>query len=79
MSAEALLEPGQDRPCRPDRELLTGDLEDERPEGIEPGQLVDPRARVEVGMRIDQPREDRVRLPEELARSRVGNRGHLRR
>jgi hypothetical protein len=32
-------------------------------------------------MRIDQPRKDRVRLPEELARSGIGDRsaGHVRR
>jgi hypothetical protein len=37
--------------------------------------FVDPRARAEVGMRIDQPREDGVRVLEELARSGIGDRG----
>ena len=40
----------------PDGELLAGDLEDERPKGVEPGKLVDPCARVEVGMRVDAAR-----------------------
>jgi hypothetical protein len=74
VSSEVLLEPGQDRSSCPDGKLLAGDLEDQRSEGIEPGELVDPGARAEVGMRVDHPPEDRVRVPEELARNRIGDR-----
>jgi hypothetical protein len=74
VSAEVLLEPGQDRSRRSDGELLACDLEGERPEGVERGELADPRARAEVGMRVDHPRQDRIRVPEELAHSGIGER-----
>ncbi len=43
-------------------------LEDERAEGIEHKELVDPRAPTEVRMRVDQARENRIGVAEELAR-----------
>jgi len=73
VSFEALLEPGQDRSCRPDGELLAGDLEDERAEGVEAGELVDPRPWMEVRMRVDHAREHRIGVPEELARPGIGD------
>src|SRR6266545_8306820 len=67
-----LLEARQDVSRRPDGELLAGDLKDERAEGIQPRELVDPRARTEVRMRVDQARENRIGVPEELARRGIG-------
>jgi hypothetical protein len=58
-------------------ELLAGDLKDERPEGIERWKLVHPGPRAEIRSRVDHPREHGVRLPEELARHGIGNRGSL--
>jgi len=49
-----LLETTQDRPCRPDGELLADDLEDERPERIKRRELVEPGARMEVRVRVDK-------------------------
>lgn len=79
MPAEMFLQPGQDRPGRPDGELLPGHLEDQRPKRVEPGKFVDPRARMEVGMRLDYPGEHRIGVPEELARRGIGDRcgGHV--
>src|SRR2546421_7400214 len=70
---------GDDRPGRGDGELLAGDLEDERPEGIERRKLVHPGSRAEIRPRVDQPREHGVRLPKELAGLGIGNRGSLAR
>ena len=75
MPSESLLEMRDDRPGRADRQLLARDLEDERPEGIERRKLVHPGPRTEVRPRVDQPREHRIRLPEELARIGIGKRG----
>src|SRR5262249_31259485 len=55
-----------DRPRRGDGELLAGDLEDERSEAIERRELVQPGPRTEVRPRVDQSREHRVRVAEEL-------------
>src|SRR5439155_4853931 len=71
MPAEALLEAGENRACRAHRELLARDLEDERAEGVEPGELVDPRARAEIGMRVDQAREHGIGVPKVLARGGI--------
>jgi hypothetical protein len=49
VSAEVLLKPGEDRSRRSDGELLACDLEGERPEGVERGELADPRARAKSG------------------------------
>src|SRR5438270_7419369 len=66
-----------DRPGRGDGELLAGDLEDERPEGIERGKLFHPGPRAEIRPRVDQPRERGVCLPKKFARFGMGNRGLL--
>src|SRR5580765_8312236 len=66
-----------DRPGRSDGQLLACDLEDERAEGIERRELVQPGARTEVRPRVDEPREHRVRLTQEFARLGIGNRGSL--
>src|SRR5207244_9246869 len=68
-----LLEAGQDGSSGSDGELLAGDLEDERAEGVEPGELVDPGAWMEVRMRVDQARENRIGVPEKLARLGIGD------
>jgi hypothetical protein len=47
---------------------LARDLEDERPERVKRGKLVQPGPRTEVRPRINQPRENRIRLAKELAR-----------
>jgi hypothetical protein len=60
-----LLEARQNGSRRPDGELLAGDLKDERAEGIQPREFVDPRARTEVWMRVDQARENRIGVSEE--------------
>src|SRR5262249_28570375 len=75
MPAEVLREPGQDRSGRADGQLLAGDLEQERPEGIKPRQFVDPRAWPEVGMRVDDAGEDRIGVAKELPRSGIGDGG----
>jgi hypothetical protein len=77
MPSESLLQVRDDRAGRADRELLAGDLEDERPEGVKRRKLVHPRPRPEIRPRVDQPREHRVRVPKELARLGIGNRGSL--
>ena len=48
------------------------------PKASKPGELVDPGARMEVRMCVDQACEDRIGVPEELARSGIGDgrRGH---
>ena len=56
MPCELLLESAQDGPRRLDGELLADDLEDERPEGIERRELVEPGTRMEVWARVDQAR-----------------------
>ena len=71
LSSEVLLETGHDCPRRADRELLAGDLEDQRPEGIERRELVEPSPRAEVRVRIDDPREHRVGLAKK--RPRLGS------
>ena len=75
MPTEAVPHPGHDRPRRGDGELLAGDLEDERSECVERRKLVEPGPGAETGPRVDQTREDRVRIPKELARHRIGRRG----
>ena len=74
MASEALLETGQDRPRRADGELLAGDLKDERPEGIEPRKVVHPGPWTEIRPRIDQPGENRIRLPKKRPRRGIGDR-----
>ena len=61
-----------------DGQLLARNLEDERREGVEGRKLVHPRPRTKVGPRVDQPCEDRVRLPKKLACIGVGLRARLR-
>src|SRR5437868_4545680 len=68
-----------DRPGRGDRQLLARDLEDERPESIEWRKLVHPGSWAETRARNDQLREYGVRLPQELARLAIGERGSLAR
>jgi hypothetical protein len=63
-----LLEARQDDSRRPDGELLAGDLEDERAEGIEPRELVDPRARAEA---IVNTLNNRVLIVDPRARAEV--------
>src|SRR4051794_12440939 len=75
MSSEALLETRQDRPCGPDGELLADHLEDEHPKGVERRKLLDPCPRAEVRMRVDQARENRVGVSQELARLGIGDGG----
>jgi hypothetical protein len=53
---------------------LAGDLEDHRPEGIERREFVHPRSRTEVLARVDDPSEDGIGLPEDLARTRISDR-----
>src|SRR5215204_390445 len=77
MSSEALLETPQDRPCRADGQLLTDDLKDERSERVKRRELVEPCPRTEVRLRIDEPPENRIGLPEKLTRLRIGARGSL--
>ena len=73
--SESLLEVSDDRPRRGDRQLLAGDLEDERAEGVERRKLVQPGAGTEVGPLVDQPREHRVGAPQELARRTIDRHG----
>jgi hypothetical protein len=72
MPPESLLQMRDDRAGRRDRELLAGDLEQERPEGVERRELVGPGSGTEVRMRIDQARENRICVSEELTRSAIG-------
>src|SRR6476660_917108 len=78
MSSEALLETRHDRPRGPDGELLPDDLEDERPEGVERRQLLDPGARAEARMRVDHARQNRIGVAEEVPRRWIGDRAHVR-
>jgi hypothetical protein len=73
MSFRCVLEPGQNRSRRPHGQLLAGDLEHERPERVEAGELVDPRARLEVRVRLDHAPEYRVGVPEELPGLGIGD------
>src|SRR5262249_54584130 len=66
---------GDDRPGRVDRQLLARDLEDEGAESIERRKLVQPGARTEVLPRVNQACEHRVRVPKELPRLAIGDRG----
>src|SRR6266576_1438560 len=66
-----------DRPRRGDRELLACDLEDECSERIERRELVDPSAGAEVRSRVDQSREHRIRVAQELSRIGIGKGGPL--
>lgn len=75
---ESLLEVPDDRPRRGDRQLLTRDLEDERPESVVEGRkLVRPCEWPEVGPFLDQLSEHWIRLAKELARFRIGERSLL--
>jgi hypothetical protein len=73
-SSEMFRDAGHDRPRRPHRDLLAGDLEDQRPEGIEGRELVEPSPRAEVRVRIDDPAEHRVGLAQKGPRPRVSDR-----
>jgi hypothetical protein len=73
MSAEPLLETGHDRPRRSDGKLLADHLKNERPEPVKRRKFVEPRPRVEVRLRIDEPRENRICVPQKLARRGIGN------
>ena len=53
--------------------MLAGDLEDERPEGVERRELVGPGPWTEVRPRVDESGENRIGVPEELARSGIGD------
>src|SRR3954454_4502769 len=66
-----------DRPRRGDRELLACDLEDERSERIERRELVDPSPGAEVRSRVDQSREHRIRVAQELSRIGISKGGPL--
>jgi hypothetical protein len=77
LPSEPLLQMRDDRAGRADGELLARDLEDERAEGIERRKLVEPGPWAEIRARVDQPREHRVRVPKELARLGIGDRGPL--
>src|SRR5439155_9560455 len=70
--SEVLLEVRDYRPGRADRELLPRDLEHERPEGIERGELVHPRPWAEIRSSGDQPSKDGVGLPKSGAGMRIG-------
>ena len=75
MPTEAVSHSGHDCPCRGDGELLAGDLEDQGSECVERRKLVQSGPGTETGPRVDQTGEDRVRIPKELARRRIGRRG----
>jgi hypothetical protein len=75
-AAEALLDVGDDRAGRADGQLLGDDLHDQSPEGVDTRKVVEPAPRPEVRACVDHPRKDRVRLPEEVARCGIGDRGH---
>src|SRR6185437_5066269 len=66
VTSELLLQAPDDRAGRGDRQLLSRDLEDQRAERVEQGQLVEPGPGTEVRPGIDQPREDGVRIAQEL-------------
>src|SRR3954469_11786798 len=66
-----------DRPRRGDRELLACDLEDECSERIERRELVDPSPGGEVRSRVDQSREHRIRVAQELSRIGISKGGPL--
>jgi hypothetical protein len=70
MPSESQLQTREDRAGRVDGQLLSCDLEDERPEGIERRKLVQPGPRAEVRPGVDQPREDRIRVPEKVRAQR---------
>src|SRR5262249_36018552 len=72
---ETVFQVRDDRPGRGDRQLLAGDREDERPEGVERRELVHPRPRAKVRPGVDQLPEDGVSLLEVLARLRIGGGG----
>src|SRR4029077_17614260 len=74
MSAKVILEVSDDRPSRCDRKLLTGDLKDQRPKGVESRQLVHPGARPEARVGIDNPSQGRVGFAQELLRLALGAR-----
>src|SRR5205085_7425737 len=74
--SEVVLDPGEDRPRRLDRQLLADHLEDERAERVHRRELVEPRPWAEVGPRVDQSRENGIRLPEELPSLRIRECGH---
>jgi hypothetical protein len=73
--SEALLEAGQDRSCGSNGELLAGHLEDECPEGVEAGQVIDPSPRAEVGVAVDHLGEDWIGAAEGVAGDRIGGWG----
>src|ERR1700752_395985 len=75
MAVEPLPQPRDDPPCRADRQLLPDHLEDQRPERVERGKLVQPRPRMEVRARVDQLPEYRIGAPQGLTRIRVGDPG----
>jgi hypothetical protein len=79
MPSEAVLKSGHDRPCGGDGKLLTRDLEDQRPEGVERRKLVQPGPGTETGPRVDQSRENRIRVPEELPSLAIRDRSPLAR
>ena len=54
---------------------MARDLKDQRREGVKGRKLVELGPGAEFRPRVDQPREHRIRLPEELARLGIGNRG----
>src|SRR5262249_37822792 len=66
-----------DCPGRDDRQVLARDLEDERPKRVERRKLVHPGPRTEVRPRVNQPRKHRIRIPKEVARPGIGERGSL--
>src|ERR1022692_2028551 len=77
MPSEAVLQSGHDRPCRGDGQLLACDLEDQRPECIERRKLVQPGPGTETGPRVDQSRENRIRVPKELPSLAIRDRSPL--
>ena len=73
-SAEALLDPTNDRARRGDRQLLTDHLEDERPERIARRQVVHPGPRPEARMCVDHASQHGIGLAQELPRLPIGER-----
>jgi hypothetical protein len=53
--------------------LLAGDLEDERPEGVERRELGGPGPWAEVRPRVDESGENGIGVPEELAPGGIGD------
>ena len=71
-AGEVILQVADDGSGRADGELLAGDLEDERPEGVERRQLVQPGPGAEVRARVNERRKDRIPVPQVLPGFGIG-------